>query len=291
MTDSTTVAGRESDTDAGEESASGPDTAVIQPQRPRRLRTPPRAVRRTFGPLAVLLGWYAASASGLLTSEVLASPVEVLTKAWELATDGELVEAVGTSARRAALGFVIGGTVATVLAVIAGLFRLGEDLVDSTVGMFRTIPWVGLIPLFIIWFGIDEEPKVALVALGVTFPLYFNIYGAIRTVDSQLIEAGRVLGLGKLGLIRHVILPAAVPGALVGLRYAMGTAWLALVFAEQVNAQAGIGYLMTNAREFFQTDVIVVCLVVYAVLGLIVDQIIRLLGKYLLSWRSSFEGS
>ena len=124
-------------------------------------------------------------------------------------------------------------------------------------GMFRAIPWVGLIPLFIVWFGIDETPKIALVALGVTYPLYFNIYGGIRSADSQLIEAARMLGLGRLGLIRYVILPCALPGALVGLRYALSTAWLALVFAEQINANAGIGYLMSNAQQYFRTDVIV----------------------------------
>jgi sulfonate transport system permease protein len=157
--------------------------------------------------------------------------------------------------------------------------------------MFRTLPWVGLIPLFIIWFGINEEPKIALVALGVTFPIYFNIYAGIRGVDAQLVEAGRVLGLSRRGLIRHVVLPGSLPGALVGLRYALGTAWLALVWAEQVNASQGIGYLMNNAQQFFQTDVIVVCLVTYAVLGLVCDLIVRLGNKYLLAWRSSFEGA
>jgi sulfonate transport system permease protein len=157
-------------------------------------------------------------------------------------------------------------------------------------GMFRAIPWVGLIPLFIVWFGIDETPKIALVALGVTYPLYFNIYGGIRSADSQLVEAARMLGLGRLGLIRYVILPSALPGALVGLRYALSTAWLALVFGEQINADAGIGYLMSNAEQYFRTDVIVLCLAVYAILGLLCDFVVRLLSKRLLSWRASFDG-
>ena len=251
----------------------------------------PRPVRRVFGPLGVLLVWYVLSATGLLPADVLASPVDVLGKAWEMTVSGELPTAIAVSGKRVVYGFVAGALIGTGFALVAGLFRVGEDLVDSTVGMLRTLPWVGLIPLFIIWFGIDEQPKIALVALGVTFPLYFNIYAGIRGVDAQLAEAGAVLGLNRAGLIRHVILPGALPNALVGLRYALGSAWLALVFAEQVNASQGIGYLMTNAEQFFQTDVIVVCLIVYAFLGLFTDLIVRLAIRYLLAWRESFEGA
>jgi sulfonate transport system permease protein len=251
----------------------------------------PRPVRRVFGPLGVLLVWYVLSATGVLPADVLASPVDVLAKAWEMTTSGELPTAIAVSGERVLYGFAIGAVIGTAFALVAGLFRVGEDLVDSTVGMLRTLPWVGLIPLFIIWFGIDEEPKIALVALGVTFPLYFNIYAGIRGVDASLIEAGTVLGLSRAALIRHVILPGALPNALVGLRYALGSAWLALVFAEQVNASQGIGYLMTNAEQFFQTDVIVVCLIVYAFLGLFTDLIVRFAIRYLLAWRSSFEGA
>jgi sulfonate transport system permease protein len=268
------------------------DLVSLRPAAKRdRRRSLPRPLRRTLGPLGVLLIWYVLSATGLLPADVLASPVDVLAKGWDMTLSGELPTAIAVSGRRVVYGFAIGAAIGIVFALIAGLFRVGEDLVDSTVGMLRTLPWVGLIPLFIIWFGIDEQPKIALVALGVTFPLYFNIYAGIRGVDAQLIEAGTVLGLRRSGLIRHVILPAALPSALVGLRYALGSAWLALVFAEQVNASQGIGYLMTNAEQFFQTDVIVVCLIVYAFLGLFTDLIVRLAIRYLLSWRSSFEGS
>ncbi|HEY2099329.1 MAG TPA: ABC transporter permease [Pseudonocardia sp.] len=248
-------------------------------------------MRRAAGPIGTLLLWYLLSATGVLSPEVLASPATVFGKALGMIADGELPAAIAVSGQRVVLGFGIGGVIGTALALLAGLLRLGEDLVDSTVGMFRTLPWVGLIPLFIIWFGINEEPKIALIALGVTFPIYFNIYAGIRGVDAQLVEAGRVLGLRRWGLIRHVVLPGALPGALVGLRYALGTAWLALVWAEQVNASQGIGYLMNNAQQFFQTDVIVVCLVTYAVLGLVCDLFVRLISRSVLSWRASFEGA
>ncbi|MFE2432811.1 ABC transporter permease [Streptomyces sp. NPDC059373] len=264
---------------------------TIRPaRRARRIPRLPRAVRRAIGPVGLLVAWYLGSVTGVLPENVLASPVDVVRQAIELTSTGELPRAIAASGRRAATGFVIGAAIALALSLTAGLFRLGEDVVDASMGMFRAIPWVGLIPLFIVWFGIDETPKIALVALGVTYPLYFNIYGGIRSADSQLVEAARMLGLGRIGLIRYVILPSALPGALVGLRYALSTAWLALVFGEQINADAGIGYLMSNAEQYFRTDVIVLCLAVYAILGLLCDFVVRLLSKRLLSWRASFDG-
>ncbi|MFC4034829.1 ABC transporter permease [Streptomyces polygonati] len=264
---------------------------TIRPAHERGRRRIPRSLRRSFGPVGALLLWWLLSRTGVLSPDTLASPVAVFRRGWDLTTEGQLGSAIWASTQRVVEGFLIGAVAGTALAVLAGLFRLGEDLIDATVGMLRALPWVGLIPLFIVWFGIDEKPKIALVVIAVTFPLYFNIYAGIRGVDSQLVEAGTVLGLTRWGQIRHIVLPGALPSALVGLRYALGSAWLALVFAEQINASNGIGYLMNNAEQFFQTDVIVVCLVVYAVLGLVSDLIVRLGTKYLLSWRASFDGA
>lgn len=258
--------------------------------RTTRRFTVPRSVRRAAGPVGLVLLWFLTSATGVLPESVLASPVDVIRQAVDLTKNGELPSAIAASGRRAAIGFLIGASVALTLSLLAGLFRLGEDVIDSSMGMFRAIPWVGLIPLFIVWFGIEETPKIALVALGVTYPLYFNIYGGIRSTDAQLVEAARMMGLGRLGLIKYVILPSALPGALVGLRYALSTAWLALVFAEQINADAGLGYLMSNAQQYFRTDVIVLCLVVYALLGLACDFAVRILSRRLLTWRANFEG-
>lgn len=252
---------------------------------------PPRWLRRMVGPLLILAVWHLASVTGTLPAEVLAGPATVLDAAGALLRSGELQEAVVVSLRRAMTGLAIGGTVGVALAVIAGLTRLGEDLVDAPMQMLRTVPNVALIPLLIIWFGIGEAPKVALIALATAFPLYLNVFAGIRGVDQTLVEAGRTLGLSRPGLVRHVVLPGALPSALVGLRYALGLSWLALVFGEQINATAGIGYLMANAREFFQTDVIVVCLVVYALLGLVVDFVVRTLERIFLAWRPSFTGT
>lgn len=251
----------------------------------------PRPLRRAAGPLLLVLIWHLAAISGVLPPEVLAGPATVIGSAGELIATGELQAAIVASLGRVVAGLAIGGTIGVGLALVSGLSRIGEDLIDSTVQMLRTIPTIALIPLLIIWFGIGEQPKIALIALATSFPLYLNVYAGIRNVDQSLVEAARTLGPGRTGLIRHVILPGAMPGALVGLRYSLAVAWLALVFGEQINATAGIGYLMNNAREFFQTDVIVVCLAIYALLGLGVDAIVRLLERVLLAWRPAFSGA
>ncbi|MFD3945493.1 ABC transporter permease [Streptomyces sp. NPDC058579] len=255
-----------------------------------RIARTPRWLRRAVGPLLLLVAWQVLSSAGVLPADVLASPGTIARAGGELIADGTLPHAMGVSLQRVAVGLLLGGAIGVSLALVSGLSRLGEDLVDATVQMLRTVPWVGLIPLFIIWLGIGEAPKVALIALGVAFHLYLNVYAGIRGVDAQLVEAGESLGLKRWGLIRHVVLPGALPGAMTGLRYSLATAWLALVFGESINADAGIGFLMNQAREFFRTDVIVVCLVVYAFLGLLADAVVRTLERLLLQWRPTFTG-
>ncbi|MFD5862404.1 ABC transporter permease [Streptomyces chartreusis] len=266
-----------------------PELEPLVPTSARRTRVP-RWLRRTTGPVLLLILWQLLSGTGVLASDVLASPGRIAQVAGDMIADGSLTSAMGTSLQRVAAGLACGTLVGTGLALVSGLFRIGEDVVDAPVQMLRTVPFVGLIPLFIIWFGIGEAPKIAIITLGVTFPLYLNVYAGIRGVDAQLIEAGESLGLSRWGLVRHVMLPGALPGALTGLRYSLGIAWLALVFAEQVNADSGIGFLMVQARDFLRTDVIVVCLIVYAFLGLLADFIVRSLERLLLQWRPTFTG-
>ncbi len=256
-----------------------------------RKRRTPRALIKVISPLVLVLFWQLASTEGWLSDNTLASPVKVLAKARELVGTGDLQSAIAASAGRVGLGLVFGLSTAVVLAVLSGLFRWGEDIVDAPIQMLRTIPVVGLIPLLIIWFGIGEEPKVILIALGVFFPLYLNLFAGIRGTDPNLVEAGRTVGLTRWGQIVHVILPAALPSALVGLRYSIGVSWLILVFAETINATSGIGFLINQAREFYETDTIVLCLVLYALLGLIADVLVRLLERILLSWRPTFAVS
>jgi len=173
------------------------------------------------------------------------------------------------------------------LGLVAGLSRLGEVLVDPLMQIKRTIPVVALTPLFIVWFGIGETPKIALIVFATVFPVYLNLYNGIRGVDVRLLDAARSFGLSRFELIRDVILPAALPSLLVGLRYALSIAVILLVIAEQINATAGLGYLINNARDFMRTDIIVVCLMVYALLGLGADWLVRAVEKRALVWRPS----
>jgi sulfonate transport system permease protein len=242
-------------------------------------------------PLALIALWQLGSSLGAISSATLASPLDVARTGWDLTASGDLTRNLAVSLRRAGAGLLLGGTAGLVLGIAAGLFRLGEELVDATMQMLRTIPFLALVPLFILWFGIGEASKVAVVAFGTAFPIYLNTYAGIRNVDDRLVESARVAGLGRLGMIREVVVPGALPSILVGLRYSLGIAVIALVVAEQINATEGVGALMAEAREFLRTDVIVVCLVVYSLLGLAADIVVRMLERRLLGWRRSFSGA
>ncbi|TDC70962.1 ABC transporter permease [Actinomadura sp. GC306] len=252
-----------------------------------RLRVGPRVL----SPLALLALWQLASSAGVLPERLLASPATVAATAVTLTADGTLGAAVAVSLQRAVIGFLIGAAAGLALALLAGLSRPGEHVLDPPMQMLRALPLFGLIPLFILWFGIGETPKVVLVAFGVLFPIYLNTYSGIRGVDARLAELGQVLRLGRTALIRHIVLPGALPQTLVGLRQSLGVAWLALIVAEQINASSGLGFLINDAREFLRIDVVVLGLLVYAVLGLATDALVRLLERRALSWRRGLLGT
>jgi sulfonate transport system permease protein len=243
---------------------------------------------RFISPVVIALAWQAASSTGLLPPRLLASPTQIAQTAVELTRAGTLPDAIAVSLQRAATGFALGAALGIGLAVVAGLSRIGENTVDPPMQMLRTLPFYGLIPLLILWFGIGEMPKVALVAFGVMFPLYLNTFSGIRGVDGKLAELAAVQRLGRVAVIRHIVLPGALPQTLVGLRQSLGVAWLALIVAEQVNADAGLGYMINDAREFLRTDVIVVGLLVYSALGLLTDTLVRLMERRALGWRRGF---
>ncbi|MEU6041333.1 ABC transporter permease [Actinomadura sp. NPDC047616] len=265
--------------------ARAPSRARPAPGFARRQRA---ALARLVAPLAVLVLWQIAASTGLLPERLLAAPTTIASTGLDLIRDGTLTDAIAVSVRRAAAGFLLGAAAGVGLAVVAGLSRLGEHAVDPLMQMLRALPLFGLIPLFILWFGIGETPKVVLVALGVAFPLYLNTFSGIRGVDGKLAEVADVLRLGRWGLVRHIVLPGALPQALVGLRQSLGVAWLALIVAEQINASSGLGFMINNAREFLRTDVVVLGLVVYAALGLLTDALVRLLERRALTWRKGF---
>jgi sulfonate transport system permease protein len=235
--------------------------------------------------LVLILLWELGSRVGVIPTHVLAAPSTVIATASAMIVSGELPANMLVSLGRAAAGLTLGVTLGATLAVIAGLTRTGENVLDPPVQMLRTLPTLALTPLFIVWFGIGETPKIALITLGTMFPIYLNLFNGIRGVDPKLIEAARCFGLKGWDLIANVILPGALPSFLLGLRFALAGSWLILVVAEQINASAGLGYLINNARDFMRTDIIVVCLLVYAVLGLGADFIVRTLEGRLLAWR------
>ncbi|MFM6829047.1 MAG: ABC transporter permease [Novosphingobium sp.] len=240
---------------------------------------------RWTSPLVLLGLWEAGSRSGLIPERTLAPPSAVIGTLLKMIVDGELPVNLAVSFARALSGLAIGVTLGVILALIAGLSRKGEVAVDPLMQIKRTIPTLALTPLFIVWFGIGETPKIALIAFASMFPVYLNLYSGIRSVDLRLLEGARSFGLSRAEQVWHVILPGALPSLLVGLRYSLSISILVLVVAEQINASAGLGYLINNARDFMRTDVIVVCLIVYAVLGLAADWLVRLIERKALIWR------
>jgi sulfonate transport system permease protein len=244
-----------------------------------------RKFDRAWSPLALLAVWQIAARSGALPANLLASPSSVLSQLAALIVTGELPINFIASLLRVSAGLMIGIVMGGSLALVAGLSRRGEFAIDPLVHIFRTLPVLALVPLFILWFGIGEGAKIALIALGVCFPIYLNLFAGVRGVDPKLVEAGRQFGLSGAALVRRIILPGALASFLTGLRFAIAIAWLVLVVVEQFNASSGLGFMMSSARDFMRTDVIVVCLIVYALLGLSSDMLVRALERRLLAWR------
>jgi sulfonate transport system permease protein len=265
-----------------------PIEQTVARAKPRRWARLHHALRRAYVPLGILAIWQAAAFAGLTSVQTFPPPSAIATSFWDLTVTGQLWPNIVISLQRVGIGLGFGVLAGTALALLSGLSRAGEDAVDSSVQMVRTLPHLALIPLMIMWFGIGETPKLVLIALGAMFPIYLNLFAGIRGADKKLHEAASTLGLSRGETILHVVLPAALPGFLVGLRQAFGIAWITLVVAEQINASAGIGYLVMNARDFLRTDIIFVGLAIYALLGLLTDQAVRLLERRFLRWRPTY---
>jgi sulfonate transport system permease protein len=240
-------------------------------------------------PAVLVAAWQIAAQTGWLSSRVLPEPWAVVKAAWELARSGELWGHVRISSWRALSGFLVGGGAGLLLGLLTGTFRRAEVLLDTTLQMIRNIPALALIPLVILWFGIDESAKLFLVSVGVFFPVYLNTFHGIRAVDKGLIEMARSYGLSGWQLYRDVILPGALPSILVGARFALGLVWVLLIVSETISAQAGIGYMTMNAREFLQTDVVLVGILLYALLGKLADVLARALERFSLRWHPGYQ--
>jgi sulfonate transport system permease protein len=271
-----------------------PSAGVPALKKRRRRWWPSRAarrrLRRVLSPLLLVGVWWLVTEAGWVDTTTIPSPEQV----WDAFkidwNSGELLTGLGVSLGRAMQGLAIGLGTGLVLGTLSGMLRLGEDLVDPVVQMFRTVPFVALSSVFIVWFGIGESPKIALVAVATFFPIYLNTYTGIRNVDARLVEMARGFGASPLVLARDVVLRGALPQALLGLRLALGVSWLALVFAEQINADAGIGSLLAAAQSRIDTPAIFEAIMIYALLGIVTDAIVRILEARLLRWRVGFTG-
>ena len=241
---------------------------------------------RLASPLVLLLLWQLGSALGLIPQDVLPAPSLIAEAGVELIGNGQLADALRVSGIRVVEGLLLGSVVGVALGTAVGLSRWLEATVDPPMQMVRALPHLGLIPLFIVWFGIGELPKVLLVALGVSFPLYLNTFSAIHQVDPKLFETAQVLGFSFWQRFRDIIVPSAAPQVLVGFRQSLAIAWLTLIVAEQINADKGIGFLINNARDFLRIDIIIFGLVVYALLGIGTDAIVRALERRALRYRT-----
>lgn len=268
------------------------DGAAADPRLARRIRHgrrlgPGRGVPGglAVGPVLLLLAWVVGSATGALDQQTLSAPWTVVATFGELIADGRLQSNLLTSVQRAGISLVLGVGLGVALALAAGLSRVGEALIDGPVQIKRAVPTLALIPLAIIWFGIGEEMKIIMIAAGVFVPVYVNTHAALRGVDHRYVELAETVGLSRVEFVRRVALPGALPGFFTGLRLAVTISWIALVVVEQVNATSGIGYLMTQARTYGQTEIIVVGLVVYAAFGLVGDTLVRAVERRALSWR------
>lgn len=265
-------------------------SALAGLEKPRFLGVRPRSRRlsltlRVLVPSLLLFSWWLSSRLGVLPENVLASPQEVLNAIGELYVSGQLSEFLVASLSRAGLGVALGVSIGLTLGIATGVSAWVEDLVDPTLQMLRTIPFLALIPLFISWFGIDEKFKIALIASASAFPMYAYSYLGVRSVDRKVLEAARSFGLGGLRLVRTVVLPSALPNLLMALRICLSISVVGLIAAEQVGTTKGIGYLVLLAKQYYRQDYMVLCIVLYATLGLCFDGLIRLLERVTMPWR------
>ncbi|MBF6418320.1 ABC transporter permease [Nocardia farcinica] len=268
-----------------------PATAQATPLTAPRARTERSRPAWVSVPLRFLLpalfvaAWWIGSATGAISERVIAGPPAVWTAFTELLGNGQLIDFALASFVRAALGVGIGVSAGLLLGLVSGLSALGEELVDSTMQILRAVPFLALVPLFIAWFGIDELYKILLIAVATVAPMYAYTYLGVRNVDRKMVEAARGFGLSGARLVREVVLPSALPGVLMALRVWLSISITGLIAAEQVGTREGVGYLVTLAQEYNRTDYMVLCVVLYALLGLVFDGLVRLLERFAMPWR------
>ncbi|HWQ15993.1 MAG TPA: ABC transporter permease [Roseiflexaceae bacterium] len=266
---------------------------VIRRRPALALPTPARLAAfawRLAVPLGLLALWQAVTLLGLFERSQLPAPLDVVAAAAELAGRGELPEHVGISLWRVLLGFAAGGALATLLGGAVGFSRRVEELLAPTLQAVRAIPSLAWVPLLVLWMGVDEGPKVTLVAIGAFFPVYTTFVAGIRQIDRKLVEVGYAYGLQGFALARQVLLPAALPALLTGLRIGLAQGWLFLVAAELIAASRGLGFLLVDGQNTGRADIIVLSIVLLALIGKGTDALLQRLERRLLHWSDSYTG-
>lgn len=241
-------------------------------------------------PVLIIIVWQYASANRLVDPVLFPAPSTIVATFVDMLRTGELYRHLEISFIRAILGFLLGGSLGLLIGVLVGMFRTAEDVVDPTMQMLRTIPMLALTPLFILWFGLGELSKVLLIALGAFFPLYVNTFLGVRNVDAKLFEVSKVLEFNRYHQMTRLVLPAAMPNVLLGLRLSLSMAWVLLVVAELMGASRGVGFLIQDARTFVRTDVVFIGIFLFAAAGIVSDVTVRLLERTLLKWQDSHKG-
>lgn len=272
-----------------EETAAVP-SAVRKKKRDNRQRQRRTILKGLLLPVLTLIVWEIAGTAGHINPTVLPTPHLIAKEFYNLARSGELFFHLRYSLWRSFLGFLLGGSVGLVLGLWSGFTRFAEKQLDPSIQMLRTVPHLAITPLFILWFGFGEWSKILLIALGAFFPVYVNTFLGIRSVDAKLFEVAKVLQFNRRSLITKLIVPAALPNILLGIRLSLGAAWLGLVVAEMMGSSEGVGFLIMDARYFSITSLVFVGIIIFAIVGKLTDSLVKLLEKRLLRWRDSYLG-
>lgn len=239
-------------------------------------------------PALLLAAWEAAVRLGMIGAHLMPPPTDIARSFADLLADGALLGHIGFSSLRVLAGFAIGASLAVLAGAAVGLSRRAESLLDPSFQALRAIPSLAWVPLLLLWLGIDEAPKLVLIAIGAFFPVYMGLVSGIHNVDRKLVEVGQMYGLGGAALVRRVFLPAALPSLFTGLRNGLSLAWMFVVAAELIAATRGLGYLLTDGRETGRADVVIIAIITLALLGKASDSLLRALELRLLAWRDVF---
>ncbi|WP_375540582.1 ABC transporter permease [Peribacillus simplex] len=247
------------------------------------------ALRGSVLPVVVLIAWQTLGSVGILPAQLFSSPLLIVTTFIDLVQSGEMGMHLHISLTRALLGFALGGFLGLLLGVIVGMQKKSEEYLNPSIQMLRTVPLLAITPLFIMWFGFGELSKVLLIALGAFFPLYLQTFLGLRNVDKKLYDVALILEFSRREQITKLMIPAALPNILLGIRLASSAAWMCLVVAELLGADRGVGFMIQDARSFMQTDVVFVGIIIFALAGKISDSFVRFLENHLLKWQDSFK--